>query len=566
MGVSEGSLYAREYPTGWTSIDGDVFVDNDNEGQRNSVLPFPRDEMEKLKAMNAATLIVNRYTGHKKGDDANIAKVASDDTHLARGISGRPMESTPALIGAKHGRVTCETNVDSLAYWNEPQGTRDATFISPFGDGPRSKAKYLAFTPDKGGFNNIRMSFEIILIIAAALGRILVLPPEQPMYLLRNDGAKKHRGLNGFFDMEGDYFKKRVRYLTMEQFIKIEGHPGGQFPVPVEKTEHLIHAARVCNPNRHGLGWKSENEPSCDEIHDYLARYATQPNITATHHQCLVFDKGMFDKGVPDDPESAAKFCSSGKRKLVYVTKQMQEPSLLYIQGGKPPTRMLAHYYGYLHFTDISIGNYYKRYIRDLLHFRHEIFCAAGKIVKFLQDAAKAQGFSTDDEGGGGYSSLHVRRGDFQYKKMKVSADEWYANTKEIWKQDEILYIATDEKDKDTFFKPFSSAGHKSYFLSDFNDLVGLDSMDPNWMGMIDVVVASRGRAFAGTFRSTFSGYINRLRGYYGLSMKDSWFGQLKEKNMMHEFHNVNLDTYAKEWPDAWMGIDADIAPSQDIL
>ena len=141
-----------------------------------------------------------------------------------------------------------------------------------------------------------------------------------------------------------------------------------------------------------------------------------------------------------------------------------------------------------------------------------------------------------------------------------------YQNTADVWHKNEILYIATDEKDKTSFFEPFRSAGHKLYFLDDFTDLVGLADIDPNWMGMIDVVVASRGRAFAGTFRSTFSGYINRLRGYYGLSMKDSYFGQLEQKLMMHEWHNVNLDTYAKEWPDAWAGIDSDFAPSQEVF
>jgi len=226
----------------------------------------------------------------------------------------------------------------------------------------------------------------------------------------------------------------------------------------------------------------------------------------------------------------------------------------------------LAHYYGYLHFTDVSIGNYYKRYVRDNLHLRREIFCAAGKIVKFLQDAAKEQGFSIDSEGGGGYSSLHIRRGDFQYKKMRVTDEEWYKNVGNQFLKNEILYIATDEKDTAGSFKPFRDAGHKLYFLSDFRELAGLDSMDPNWMGMLDVVVASRGRVFAGTYRSTFSGYINRLRGYFGMSMKNSWFGQAEQNKMMHEWHNVNLDTYAKEWPDAWMGIDADVAPSQDIF
>lgn len=405
------------------------------------------------------------------------------------------------------------------------------------------------------------MSFEIIFIIAAATGRILVLPPEQGMYLLRNDGSKKQRGLDGFFEM-GSYFKKRVQYITMEQFILKEGRPSGQFPVPAENMQRIIASAKACKPG---------DVNNCNIIHDHLEQHAVTANITATHHECLVFDKGMYERGIPDNAQSAIDFCSSGKRSLVYMTKQLNHPQLLYIQAAKPPTRMLSHYYGYLHFTDVAEGNYYKRYIRDLLHFRHEIFCAAGKIIAFLQNSGKDLGFATDSEGGGAYSSLHIRRGDFQYKKMKISDEEWYSTTQEVWLKNEILYIATDDKDTAKSFEPFRKAGHKLYFLNDFTEMAGLDKLDPNWMGMIDVVVASRGRAFAGTFRSTFTGYINRLRGYYGLSMKDSWFGQPDKKEMMHEFndehskYHVNLDTYAKEWPDAWIGIDADISPMTEI-
>lgn len=35
-----------------------------------------------------------------------------------------------------------------------------------------------------GGWNNIRMCMEIIFIFAAATGRTLVMPPDQPLYLL----------------------------------------------------------------------------------------------------------------------------------------------------------------------------------------------------------------------------------------------------------------------------------------------------------------------------------------------------------------------------------------------
>ncbi len=44
---------------------------------------------------------------------------------MARGVAGRPANETPALDGASRAHIECDINVDSLAYWNDPQGTRD---------------------------------------------------------------------------------------------------------------------------------------------------------------------------------------------------------------------------------------------------------------------------------------------------------------------------------------------------------------------------------------------------------------------------------------------------------
>lgn len=51
---------------------------------------------------------------------------------VARGFSGRPANETPAVAGASRAHIECDVNVDSLAYWNDPQGTRDVDFKSPF--------------------------------------------------------------------------------------------------------------------------------------------------------------------------------------------------------------------------------------------------------------------------------------------------------------------------------------------------------------------------------------------------------------------------------------------------
>jgi hypothetical protein len=45
---------------------------------------------------------------------------------------------------------------------------------------------YLVLTQllDEGGWNNIRMSMETAVTMALTMGRTLVMPPEQGMYLL----------------------------------------------------------------------------------------------------------------------------------------------------------------------------------------------------------------------------------------------------------------------------------------------------------------------------------------------------------------------------------------------
>lgn len=187
-----------------------------------------------------------------------------------------------------------------------------------------------------------------------------------------------------------------------------------------------------------------------------------------------------------------------------------------------------------------------------------------GKIVKALQLEGKARKFKIDSDNGGGFSAMHIRRGEFQYQKVKIPAEEWYENTKEIWKPKELLYIATDERNK-TFFDPIAKH-HELRFLDDYHELAGLKDLDPNWFGMIDTIVASRSRAFAGTWFSTFTGYINRMRGYHGMTMNNTWYSYLERKTRAHTWDNVDSCVYAYEWPSGWMGIDSDTLPSKDVF
>jgi hypothetical protein len=78
-----------------------------------------------------------------------------------------------------------------VSYWRE-ETEQDKKYVSPFSvttnsqkyfKGNKLTTKYITFEPDAGGWNNIRMQMEIILVLAAATGRTLVIPPDQAMVI-----------------------------------------------------------------------------------------------------------------------------------------------------------------------------------------------------------------------------------------------------------------------------------------------------------------------------------------------------------------------------------------------
>ena len=277
--------------------------------------------------------------------------------------------------------------------------------------------------------------------------------------------------------------------------------------------------------------------------------------------------------------------------------------------------RLLDNFYFIFLFENPKIHYHYHRFIRDHLHYNDLIYCAAGKIIHALQKESMDKGFirtnpiitTTNDhssynrniqeaQNNNGnvnasptpvsfYSSLHVRRGDLQYKFVKIPAEEWYENTKDIFFPKEVLYIATDETNR-SFFDPLTNH-YTIRFLDDYQKIFNPDNaIESAYYGMIDTIVASYGRQFVGTSFSTFTNYINRgklfcfifisailsykiltstcnkiVRGYRGFSMNSSWYGTLNEKNNMHIWDDEAIlknPPFTREFPDGWIRIDGD--------
>jgi hypothetical protein len=56
------------------------------------------------------------------------------------------------------------------------------------------------------------------------------------------------------------------------------------------------------------------------------------------------------------------------------------------------------------------------------------------------------------------------------------------------------------------------------------------------------------------------------MRGYHGMTMMDSWYSFLERKSKLHSWEKIDSFAYAYEWPDGWIGIDADVWPDREIF
>ncbi|KAL7484562.1 hypothetical protein ACHAW6_010196 [Cyclotella cf. meneghiniana] len=471
--------------------------------------------------------------------------------------------------GSKRGRIACDNKDDLISplvsYWNDPRSDRDNAFRSPFAPGRTNavdKPRYLSFEPDCGGWNNIRMEFEIMIVLAAATGRTLVLPPDYPVYLLQRDHASRHRGLQDFFqfrgnrpssnDSRGGGFDDVVDVVTMRDFFRDEIIMKQSYPLPTDDTNRtkVLSSIEKCN-------YRARDARSCVHLFDHIANIADFVPGWNGERNCLIMDDENWhkDSSIVSSHEQdgderhqrVVDFCNG--RLPVYYNRHIHEAPLIHFRSHLKDTRLLVHFYAFIYFTSPRIGNHYKRLVRDRVRYSDAIFCAAGKVVKALLDEF------------GSYSSMHCRRGDFQWPKMRISAEEWLANTRHIFREGEVIYVSTDETDR-AFFEPLARR-YRLKFLSDFEELAGLDRIDPNFAGMIDQVIASRGRQFVGTYFSSFSAFIGRMRGYHGMSGRTMHYGHIKHMNETHTWLDPHSSYSAREFPTGWVAIDGDTEPAE---
>ena len=209
-----------------------------------------------------------------------------------------------------------------------------------------------------------------------------------------------------------------------------------------------------------------------------------------------------------------------------------------------------------------------KRFVRDHLRYSDEIQCAAARVVAALRERAKKK----FPNGNGEFDSMHIRRGDFQYKETQITGEEIYKNSKNELKQGGVVFVATDHQGQ-PFFKPLMEK-YDLVFLKDFKK--ELEGVNTNYFGMIDQLVASRGRVFFGCYHSTFTGFIIRMRAYHAMKNKEEgwekgvlhntfFYTSERHKRIYENYFGLSPPYFTKEFPTAWRGIDAGITELEAV-
>jgi hypothetical protein len=428
---------------------------------------------------------------------------------------------------------------NEMVYWQEIPS--DRTFRSPFYSEPNDDVRdnkddgrrYLTFVMDEGGYNNIRMAYETVLALCHAMGRTLVLPPDQEIYLFNEDAAvgaaagpgqqpqqqpqqqRKDFGFQDFFPLERiAALTQSMGIITTEEFLLREAMTG--------KLRDRA-TGQICFPPHNRTNWNGDSYAIVHELQPWLQTVTYMPHwspdhclvaFPATRNSTLLQQKfnAILNLGVgfrsPDlyvaNPTAVdgntidrlGEVLNKRTQLCVYNDQNHTKERVLHLHGTqKAGTRLLTHFYAFLFFEDWRHDLWTKRFIRDQLHYRDEIQCAAARIV-----AAIRYGGSSSNNGSLQYDAFHVRRGEFQYKGTRVTAQQMYEIARDQIPDNATVYIATDERDRH-FFDDLAAHYHL-LFLDDFRHL--LQDVNTNFYGLIDQLVASRSRTFFGCWFSTY--------------------------------------------------------------
>jgi len=369
-----------------------------------------------------------------------------------------------------------------------------------------SGRKYLTYQPPGGGWNNQRIAFENAVILAKMLNRTLIVHPMAPHEEILKVKQQHLFDLNyeSYNALPGHTLVPLSRVMDLKKLSKL-------IPVKEIHTNHLQFLEdykhyswkRVCHNGLTGA-WvdslpEQNDKASWEALERHTSKWLQTENLPSYKQICVKDTSvhgnktfkiwGIFDE-LYDSEEDVIYFEEGSMffRRMLFFDREMT---------------LDAHKWIFWHVKFAPTIWRRLRLFRQRVHFP--------------------------------YNAMHVRRTDHPTSR-KMTQDYWLniLNKRGLISITTTLYIATDEKNL-TWFQPFRDAGFDLLFAKDFKDIFesvvhhkGVE-ISQDILGLTEQLICAHAAHFVGSYYSTFSLYVNRLRKQTG------WRGDL----VQHPFFAV---------------------------
>ena len=386
--------------------------------------------------------------------------------------------ATATAPAATAAAPRASATLQRLSYWKD---SPPPNALFP----PARADRYVTFEPDYGGFNNVRLSFEYIVLQALLTGRTLVLPPACGWYLI--DHGPMKRGLRS---------KSRRGTSTYEEFWVIAAI--ARSVVPVITTAEFIARERVrlgisdavaASTEKYSTGndkktqWKLFLQQQVSKELVHLMPW--DPNANVVFYPAIDVVRAAQNKAGRERCGDACGY-EGHRRAREYTAAMAHIPVLHFPMLRREGCRYLAQIASSVLYASASSGMAARTALRDGVRYRVEIFAAAANAIDALGGLFQ-------------YSALHVRRNDLQYKGSFVTASDTAEHIDGILKQRERVYIASDETTPG-FFAPIAKGGRP---VMRWNDVKGameaggaLASAGDKANGLIEQIICAGGVSF----------------------------------------------------------------------
>ena len=370
-----------------------------------------------------------------------------------------------------------------------------------------TKDKYIIFEPWWGGFSNIRMTYELIGAISEITGRTIILP-ERIYCLFLAQWWDKETWIDMFSLL--DYEK----YTSTFKCIDYDGTEVTQYD---NKKDHL-------------WGVHKRDDVEVVLFGDKLERLKAQRG--PVDQNCVIYND-------IDDEEDFNLF----KQKRDVLVNVNSDKKYLYF-----PRNLFGHFNYHVYGNGPIERNRIKEKVNKGIQYRKEFFDIADKVCNHLNND---------------FNAIHIRRNDFLNVRKHESENQFTNLLKDIEDRipkDKPLFIATDESKRE-IFQFLKQAGYTYYFAGDFYPYMAHlikdthpDVSEEICALLVDQIVCSKADIFLGSFLSTFSDYINILRGQNNLKDFHREGTNFNRPKLIYERFPWEVEDYSwdKTWSDHW--------------